>query len=528
MNRKFYSTILLALVIATNSLAQTKVVLESGDEISEGVNGGMILDTDNKKVGSGSLSITTDDMIRYEKNFPTPISTGVTRENGYLSFWLYISDVSKIKTTDGQIELKSANDDVSEYNWHTGPIKDQGIFQNGWNKIILRLKDANLGDEGGSANLEAVTKFKIYFPSDGNITTKIDNVVIYSSATGTFENSDTKLEWGSRKDQVSLDFDDFKEGQASIVSDGRHGVERFVIQKVLAFNSGVTREDGYLNFWLFVDDVSKYKSEEVGGGQIEISSSGAADVKEVNWSGNSVFANLQNGWNHVALKLSAGSWGEGSDNLLDLTNVNFFRIYFGSHSTMLTKIDGIRFSTSPDVLPVELISFNAVQKTNGVALNWSTASETNSSHFEVLRSANGVDFTSVARVQSNGKASAYSVVDDFPFTGKNYYKLLQVDKDGAVNNLGVKVVNSQLANAGFKVYPTFVSDKINIKLGDYNGKFVKAMLINAAGQQVFSKQINTTPTTEDYVIDVNHLAVKGIHFLIIQGENYIKQAKLIF
>jgi hypothetical protein len=51
--------------------------------------------------------------------------------------------------------------------------------------------------------------------------------------------------------------------------------------------------------------------------------------------------------------------------------------------------------TPLDVLPVQLTAFNATCDDNGIRVNWSTASELNSSHFTVERSRDGFDWETI-------------------------------------------------------------------------------------------------------------------------------------
>lgn len=93
------------------------------------------------------------------------------------------------------------------------------------------------------------------------------------------------------------------------------------------------------------------------------------------------------------------------------------------------------FSTcSSPVLPIELISFSVVKNTDHtVSIYWSTSSEKNNSHFEVQRSSDGVNFQTIHTIQVDGNSDdikLYSVIDEKPTEGVNYYRLLQVDYDG--------------------------------------------------------------------------------------------------
>ncbi|MEQ9425575.1 MAG: T9SS type A sorting domain-containing protein [Cyclobacteriaceae bacterium] len=94
-------------------------------------------------------------------------------------------------------------------------------------------------------------------------------------------------------------------------------------------------------------------------------------------------------------------------------------------------------SSGENPLPVELISFDASLVDNKVLLEWSTATERVNSHFEVRKSSNGVDEEVIGEVYSkgiNGNSDVelnYSFVDKNLSTGFVYYRLKQVDFDGA-------------------------------------------------------------------------------------------------
>lgn len=86
------------------------------------------------------------------------------------------------------------------------------------------------------------------------------------------------------------------------------------------------------------------------------------------------------------------------------------------------------------VLPVELISFDAELVGQFVRLNWATASETNNSHFNILRSHDGTLFETIGKVEGAGTTiieEMYSFTDQKPNPGKNFYQLEQVDFDGS-------------------------------------------------------------------------------------------------
>ncbi len=83
-------------------------------------------------------------------------------------------------------------------------------------------------------------------------------------------------------------------------------------------------------------------------------------------------------------------------------------------------------------LPVTLSSFVGRTDLSRIALSWSTASELNFDYFDVERSADAIDFMSIGKVTGHGTSNVrndYSLVDEKPLIGKNYYRLKSVDFD---------------------------------------------------------------------------------------------------
>lgn len=88
-------------------------------------------------------------------------------------------------------------------------------------------------------------------------------------------------------------------------------------------------------------------------------------------------------------------------------------------------------TTTP--LPVELLFFEARPQDRHVQLAWATASEINNAMFAVERSANGINWETVATVpgaRNSSQRLEYAQRDDAPLAGTSYYRLRQTDHDG--------------------------------------------------------------------------------------------------
>jgi hypothetical protein len=142
--------------------------------------------------------------------------------------------------------------------------------------------------------------------------------------------------------------------------------------------------------------------------------------------------------------------------------------------------NGLLWISSP--LPVNLLSFSANAIGKEVVLHWNTAQEINFSHFEVERSINGKDFSTIGNINA-------SATNSYQFTHINgannfsiiYYRLKMVDKDGKFSYSGIVTIKSGKEKVSVLVYPNPVTDVITIQsnslyskvyISDINGKVV--------------------------------------------------------
>ncbi len=162
------------------------------------------------------------------------------------------------------------------------------------------------------------------------------------------------------------------------------------------------------------------------------------------------------------------------------------------------------FSLTPllSPLPVELLSFAAVPVGRVVELEWLTASERNSDHFAVLRSADGLRFEEMLQVAAAGQSSSlrrYATVDDAPLSGTSYYQLKTVDADGTHALSPILAVRFE-GTTTLMVYPNPATDRMHVQ-GEADGWLGIITLHDAAGRMVLRQGVNAASG----IIDVTGL-----------------------
>ena len=180
------------------------------------------------------------------------------------------------------------------------------------------------------------------------------------------------------------------------------------------------------------------------------------------------------------------------------------------------------FETDESV-PVTLLSFSATAKGSANVLNWTTVTEFNSASFIIERSANGVDFTRIDEVKGAGTTSTpqyYTVLDNNPLKGINYYRLKMMDLDGTFTYSRVAVVENQKDKSlKSQVFPNPFSDALTVffENGD-NVSYVSITLTDVLGQTLFVQHL---PVFDNKKIDIQtDNLTSGAYFLkISDGKN---------
>ncbi|WP_338873531.1 T9SS type A sorting domain-containing protein [Spirosoma sp. SC4-14] len=112
-----------------------------------------------------------------------------------------------------------------------------------------------------------------------------------------------------------------------------------------------------------------------------------------------------------------------------------FRIYACSPISGGATLHLDEIQLNGQSLPVNLVSFTAKPQGEHVQINWETTWEQNADLFEIQRSQNLGEFTTVGKVIAKGNTDQrqyYSFRDEHPLDGANYYRLKQIDRDGQI------------------------------------------------------------------------------------------------
>ncbi|MCZ2223962.1 MAG: T9SS type A sorting domain-containing protein [Chitinophagales bacterium] len=171
------------------------------------------------------------------------------------------------------------------------------------------------------------------------------------------------------------------------------------------------------------------------------------------------------------------------------------------------------------IAPVTFTSFVGEKSNNGNILKWGTATETNNLGFELLRSVNGSDYTSIAFIPSKAESGNSNVLLQYTYTDKasntnTYYKLKQLDKDGkyAYSNVvlvkGEKPTRFELVN----IYPNPAKDRLKVTVTAPKATNATLTITDMTGRIVM--QNNNTLTMGENNIAVNISTLNSGSYII--------------
>ncbi|MDP1725649.1 MAG: T9SS type A sorting domain-containing protein, partial [Bacteroidota bacterium] len=196
-------------------------------------------------------------------------------------------------------------------------------------------------------------------------------------------------------------------------------------------------------------------------------------------------------------------------------------------------ITGFGWMTGTDVsnpLPVKLININAHAISNAIKVNWTTASEINSSYFVVERSVNGKSFVKAGTVKANGNSSkmisyTYNDAEGKALLAKGtvYYRLAIYDKDGSREYSKVVAVDeSSGKDLSAEVFPNPFNDQVVVNVVNPNGGNINISVIDINGKELY----NANFANSNNILNLESIPA-GIYFVKVSNNDVVKVVKLI-
>ena len=180
-------------------------------------------------------------------------------------------------------------------------------------------------------------------------------------------------------------------------------------------------------------------------------------------------------------------------------------------------------AVSENTLPITLKSFSAKKENKNVVVQWTTGSEINNDYFTIERSNNGYDFIEIGKVDGSGNSSvdvSYSFTDKAPFSGDNYYRLIQTNFDGKYKiYLPVHVKNNnreETTNNIIGISPNPFSGFFKIDYSVQEAGEIEIILFNREGKGERSIKIDAQEGFSSYIFNDISTLSPGVYYIMLK------------
>ncbi|MEL7121756.1 MAG: PQQ-dependent sugar dehydrogenase [Bacteroidota bacterium] len=166
-------------------------------------------------------------------------------------------------------------------------------------------------------------------------------------------------------------------------------------------------------------------------------------------------------------------------------------IYYFRIELSVTDPEGLTTLDSRNIYPdcgeafAELTPLEAISTENSIQLSWTSIQENDLAVYELQRSSDFYNFTTIATVDAKGIASDYTYQDRSPINGSNIYRLKMISQERAFNF-------SNLATASFppltdiNLFPNPASNLLNIKVEESQTNLIQLELFDVKGSRVLA------------------------------------------
>jgi len=163
-------------------------------------------------------------------------------------------------------------------------------------------------------------------------------------------------------------------------------------------------------------------------------------------------------------------------------------------------------------VPVTFGDFTGVRENTKNILKWNTVTENNNTGFELQRSVNGTEFSTIAFIPTkaengNSNVALQYTYNDNASTTSAYYKLKQIDKDGKSSFSKVVFIKADKPTRFelVSVYPNPAKDNIKVSVASPKNATVTLAITDITGKVVKQQNVQLAMGDNNVVVDVASL-----------------------
>jgi hypothetical protein len=174
------------------------------------------------------------------------------------------------------------------------------------------------------------------------------------------------------------------------------------------------------------------------------------------------------------------------------------------------------------ILPVKFNSFEAINMGPINQLIWKTSEEINNDYFQIERSSDGINWTSILNIEGAGRDSRtirrYERFDDAPLKGINYYRIKTVSSDERISYSDVRLIKNS-HSVGISIFPNPGKGQFTLS-GLEKGISHHLRVLDHTGKLI----LFANTKDEAYRFEMNEVS-PGVYFIQVDGKEYLRFVK---
>lgn len=187
------------------------------------------------------------------------------------------------------------------------------------------------------------------------------------------------------------------------------------------------------------------------------------------------------------------------------------------------------------LLPLTLISFEAIPQEKFVLLKWVTTDEQDTDYFTIEKTKDGRDYTQVnlpldaAGFSEPGEELHYETRDDTPWAGTSFYRLKATDFDGSFSLSALQEVSyASTADWDFLLFPNpNDGSRLGVRLQAAPKSALHLEIFTADGKQVLKQRLLPAEGSNIRLDLPNHRLAAGNYLVRIQDATGTHKSKLL-
>jgi len=122
--------------------------------------------------------------------------------------------------------------------------------------------------------------------------------------------------------------------------------------------------------------------------------------------------------------------------------------------------------------------------------------------FEVMRSADGINFNKIGAVSGTQGITSYQLTDNFILSGNNYYRLRMLDIDGSTTYSTIVVISNGMKGVFINsIAPTLVTGRTKLSIQSSTNTKLQLVVTDINGRIVHKQSVSLSNGSHDVWLD---------------------------